>query len=85
MSSISRTANLLLRSSKASLLRPRALNPVQHVFGNNKLAARGLATTFERKSCIGTIGHVDHGKVAPKLPFMLPSLPRLSVHCSHIP
>ncbi|EAL90547.1 translation elongation factor Tu [Aspergillus fumigatus] len=65
MSSISRTANLLLRSSKASLLRPRALNPVQHVFGNNKLAARGLATTFERTKPhvnIGTIGHVDHGK-----------------------
>lgn len=57
MSSISRTANLLLRSSKASLLRPRALNPVQHVFGNNKLAARGLATTFER-----TKPHVNIGK-----------------------
>jgi elongation factor Tu len=87
MSSISRTANLLLRSSKASLLRPRAINPVQHVFGNNKLAARGLASAFERTKPhvnIGTIGHVDHGKVAPKLPSRFQPSRTGLVHCSHI-
>ncbi|KAK1144030.1 translation elongation factor Tu [Aspergillus melleus] len=65
MSSISRSANLLLRSSRASLLRPRAVNPVQHVFLGDKLAARGMASAFERSKPhvnIGTIGHVDHGK-----------------------
>ncbi|PYI16690.1 translation elongation factor Tu [Aspergillus aculeatinus CBS 121060] len=65
MSSLARTANLLLRSSRASLLRPRAVNPIQHVFAKDKLAARGLATAFERTKPhvnIGTIGHVDHGK-----------------------
>ncbi|PYH46339.1 translation elongation factor Tu [Aspergillus saccharolyticus JOP 1030-1] len=65
MSSLARTANLLLRSSRASLLRPRAVNPIQHVFAKDRLAARGLATAFERTKPhvnIGTIGHVDHGK-----------------------
>ncbi|KAE8163315.1 P-loop containing nucleoside triphosphate hydrolase protein [Aspergillus tamarii] len=65
MSSISRTANLLFRASRASLLRPRAVNPVQHVLGKDRLAARGMATAFERSKPhvnIGTIGHVDHGK-----------------------
>jgi elongation factor Tu len=58
MSSISRTANLLLRSSRASLLRPRAVNPIQHVFCKDKLAARGMATAFER-----TKPHVNIGMV----------------------
>ncbi|RJE25774.1 hypothetical protein PHISCL_01887 [Aspergillus sclerotialis] len=65
MSGIARTANLLFRSSRASLLRPAGVNPVHHVFANNRLAARGLATAFERTKPhvnIGTIGHVDHGK-----------------------
>ncbi|RAL07636.1 translation elongation factor Tu [Aspergillus homomorphus CBS 101889] len=65
MSSLARSANLLLRSSRASLLRPRAVNPIQHVFAKDRLAARGLATAFERTKPhvnIGTIGHVDHGK-----------------------
>ncbi|KAL1969312.1 hypothetical protein VTN77DRAFT_9504 [Rasamsonia byssochlamydoides] len=65
MSSISRSMNLFLRSSRASLLRPRAVNPVHHVFSSNpRLAARGYAV-FERTKPhvnIGTIGHVDHGK-----------------------
>ncbi|OJJ49841.1 hypothetical protein ASPZODRAFT_128378 [Penicilliopsis zonata CBS 506.65] len=65
MSSLSRSVNLLLRTSRSSLLRPRAVNPVHHVFSHEKLAARGLATAFERTKPhvnIGTIGHVDHGK-----------------------
>ncbi|KAJ5578161.1 Elongation factor Tu [Penicillium hispanicum] len=65
MSSISRSINLLARSSRSSLLRPRAVNPVHHVFASDKMAARGLATAFERTKPhvnIGTIGHVDHGK-----------------------
>ncbi|KAL2221049.1 translation elongation factor tu precursor, mitochondrial [Thermoascus aurantiacus ATCC 26904] len=64
MSSISRSINLLLRSSRSSLLRPRAVNPVQHVFANGRLAARAYAV-FERTKPhvnVGTIGHVDHGK-----------------------
>lgn len=66
MSSISRSLNLLARTSRSSLLRPRAVNPVHHVFASDKMAARGLATAFERTKPhvnIGTIGHVDHGKV----------------------
>ncbi|KAJ5291376.1 Elongation factor Tu [Penicillium angulare] len=65
MSGISRSLNTLARTSRASLLRPRAINPVHHVFANDKMAARGLATAFERTKPhvnIGTIGHVDHGK-----------------------
>jgi elongation factor Tu len=65
MSNITRTANLLLRTSRSSLLRPRAANPVHHVFTKDRLAARGMATAFERTKPhvnIGTIGHVDHGK-----------------------
>ncbi|KAJ9297331.1 hypothetical protein DTO271G3_4624 [Paecilomyces variotii] len=65
MSTISRSINLLLRSSRSSLLRPRAVNPIHHVFANERLAARGFATAFERTKPhvnIGTIGHVDHGK-----------------------
>ncbi|KAJ5127109.1 Elongation factor Tu [Penicillium atrosanguineum] len=65
MSSISRSLNILARSSRASLLRPRAVNPVHHVFASDRMAARGLATAFERNKPhvnIGTIGHVDHGK-----------------------
>ncbi|KAJ5226230.1 Elongation factor Tu [Penicillium chermesinum] len=65
MSSISRSLNILARSSRASALRPRAVNPVHHVFASNKTALRGLATAFERTKPhvnIGTIGHVDHGK-----------------------
>ncbi|KAJ5314206.1 uncharacterized protein N7443_001090 [Penicillium atrosanguineum] len=65
MSSISRSLNILARSSRASLLRPRAVNPVHHVFASDRMAARGLATAFKRNKPhvnIGTIGHVDHGK-----------------------
>lgn len=56
MSSISRAANLFFRTSRSSLLRPGAVNPVHHVFSNNKLAARGMATVFER-----TKPHVNIG------------------------
>ena len=57
MSSISRTANLLARTSRSSLLRPRSVNPVQHVFAKDHLTARGMATVFER-----TKPHVNIGK-----------------------
>lgn len=57
MSSLARSANLLFRSSRASLLRPRAVNPIQHVFLGDKLAARGMATAFER-----TKPHVNIGR-----------------------
>ncbi|PYH99307.1 translation elongation factor Tu [Aspergillus ellipticus CBS 707.79] len=65
MSGLARSANLLLRSSRSSLLLPRGVNPIQHVFAKDKLAVRGMATAFERTKPhvnIGTIGHVDHGK-----------------------
>ncbi|KAJ5937869.1 Elongation factor Tu [Penicillium verhagenii] len=65
MSGLSRSFNILARSSRASLLRPSAVNPIHHVFASDKMAARGLATAFERTKPhvnIGTIGHVDHGK-----------------------
>lgn len=65
MSSVPRSINILLRSSRASLLRPRAVNPIHHVWSNEQLAARAFATHFERTKPhvnIGTIGHVDHGK-----------------------
>ena len=78
MSSISRSLNILARSSRASLLRPRAINPVHHVFASDKMTARGLATAFERTKPhvnIGTIGHVDHGKVRCLPPY--PGHPRV--------
>jgi len=67
MSGLTRSFNLLARSSRASLLRPSAVNPIHHVFASDKMAARGLATAFERTKPhvnIGTIGHVDHGKTS---------------------
>ncbi|KAI1931167.1 translation elongation factor Tu [Ophidiomyces ophidiicola] len=65
MSNISRSLNVLLRTSRLSLQRPRAINPIHHAFTQDRLAARGLATVFERTKPhvnVGTIGHVDHGK-----------------------
>jgi elongation factor Tu len=55
MSSISRSLNLLARTSRSSLLRPTAVNPVHHVF-SNKVAGRGLATAFERNKPHVNIG-----------------------------
>ncbi|OKL55923.1 Elongation factor Tu, mitochondrial [Talaromyces atroroseus] len=65
MAGISRSVNLLLRSSRSSLLRPRAVNPVHHALSSERFAARTFATAFERTKPhvnVGTIGHVDHGK-----------------------
>ncbi|CRG83084.1 elongation factor EF-Tu [Talaromyces islandicus] len=65
MASLSRSVNLLLKSSRSSLLRPRAANPVHHVLSHERFAARSFATAFERTKPhvnVGTIGHVDHGK-----------------------
>uniref|UniRef100_A0A093XNZ1 Elongation factor Tu n=1 Tax=Talaromyces marneffei PM1 TaxID=1077442 RepID=A0A093XNZ1_TALMA len=65
MAGITRSVNLLLRSSRSSLLRPRAANPVHHVLSSERYAARSFATAFERTKPhvnVGTIGHVDHGK-----------------------
>lgn len=87
MSSISRSLNLLARTSRSSLLRPRAVNPVHHVFTSDKMAARGLATAFERTKPhvnIGTIGHVDHGKVS-LLAFFISELGTLTDHPSYRP
>lgn len=61
MSSISRSLNLFLRSSRSSLLRPRAVNPVHHVFSNERMAARSFATVFER-----TKPHVNVGMLYPR-------------------
>ena len=55
MSSISRSLNLVARTSRSSLLRPTAINPVHHVF-SNKVAGRGLATAFERNKPHVNIG-----------------------------
>ena len=84
MSGISRSLNILARTSRSSLLRPRAINPVHHVFAGDKMAARGLATAFERTKPhvnIGTIGHVDHGKVR-LMASILPIFARLTVFLS---
>ncbi|CEN62775.1 P-loop containing nucleoside triphosphate hydrolase protein [Aspergillus pseudodeflectus] len=65
MSGISRTANLLFRTTRTALLRPRAVNPVHYALSKDRQTARGMATVFERTKPhvnIGTIGHVDHGK-----------------------
>ena len=56
MAGITRSVNLLLRSSRSSLLRPRAANPVHHVLSNERYAARSFATAFER-----TKPHVNVG------------------------
>lgn len=55
MSSITRSLNLVARTSRTSLLRPTAVNPVHHVF-SNKVAGRGLATAFERNKPHVNIG-----------------------------
>ncbi|KAL4899509.1 hypothetical protein BDW74DRAFT_163281 [Aspergillus multicolor] len=65
MSGLSRTANLLFRTTKTSLLRPRGVNPVQYALSKDRQTVRAMATAFERSKPhvnIGTIGHVDHGK-----------------------
>ncbi|KAL6234477.1 hypothetical protein BDW75DRAFT_212318 [Aspergillus navahoensis] len=65
MSGLSRTANLLFRTTKSSLLRPRGVNPVQYALSKDRQTVRAMATAFERTKPhvnIGTIGHVDHGK-----------------------
>ncbi|KAI9369269.1 P-loop containing nucleoside triphosphate hydrolase protein [Aspergillus egyptiacus] len=65
MSGLARTANLLFRTTKTSLLRPRGVNPVYYALSKDRLTVRGMATAFERTKPhvnIGTIGHVDHGK-----------------------
>ncbi|KKK14168.1 hypothetical protein AOCH_003273 [Aspergillus ochraceoroseus] len=65
MSGITRTANLLFRTTRASLLRPRGVNPVHYALSKDRQTVRAMATAFERTKPhvnIGTIGHVDHGK-----------------------
>lgn len=69
MSGLARSANLLMRSSRASLLRPSVVNPVHHLFSKDLLAARGLATAFERTKPhvnigeISLLGFVSHARV----------------------
>ncbi|KAL4790854.1 P-loop containing nucleoside triphosphate hydrolase protein [Aspergillus venezuelensis] len=65
MSGLTRTANLLFRTTRTSLLRPRGANPVQYALSKDRQTVRAMATAFERNKPhvnIGTIGHVDHGK-----------------------
>jgi len=63
-------ATRLLRTSRA--LRTQHINPIQSALntrGQQQLV-RGYATVFERSKPhvnIGTIGHVDHGKVRRRL------------------
>lgn len=61
MSSVPRSINILLRSSRASLLRPRAVNPIHHVWSNEQLAARAFATHFERTKPHVNIGTTSIG------------------------
>ena len=70
-------ARTLFRTSRA--LRPHATNPLQSALPSRAqaqltataaVAFRGYATAFERNKPhvnIGTIGHVDHGKVRFRL------------------
>ncbi|KAL4875368.1 P-loop containing nucleoside triphosphate hydrolase protein [Aspergillus karnatakaensis] len=65
MSGLSRTANLLFRTTRTSLLRPRGVNPVHYALSKDRQSVRAMASAFERSKPhvnIGTIGHVDHGK-----------------------
>lgn len=67
-------ARTFLQTSRALSAR-NSINPVQHALGNKGQAqflgaARSYATAFERSKPhvnIGTIGHVDHGKVRPSI------------------
>lgn len=67
-------ARTFLQTSRALSAR-NSINPVQHALGNKGRAqflgaARSYATAFERSKPhvnIGTIGHVDHGKVRPSI------------------
>ncbi|KAL2865404.1 translation elongation factor Tu [Aspergillus lucknowensis] len=65
MSGVSRAANLLFRTTRTALLRPRAVNPVHYALAKDRQSVRAMASAFERTKPhvnIGTIGHVDHGK-----------------------
>ena len=55
--SLSRTFTAALRTSRSTLSRRNGVNPVQHVFGQDRSAIRGYATAFERNK-----PHVNVGK-----------------------
>lgn len=63
MSTVSRSINLLWRSSRASLLHSRAVNPIQRVWSNERLAARTFATHFERTKPHVNIGTASMGSI----------------------
>lgn len=57
MSTLSRSVSSLLRVSRVSLQKPRGVNPMHHVFSQDRMAFRGMATAFER-----TKPHVNIGE-----------------------
>ena len=59
MSNLPRSVSCLLRASRISLQKPRGVNPVQHVFSQDRIAIRGMATAFERTKPHVNIG--EHG------------------------
>jgi elongation factor Tu len=72
MPSFARNVTPFLRTARSALQQGNSVSPLQHALrrqngGASVLnAARTYATVFERTKPhvnIGTIGHVDHGKV----------------------
>ena len=69
MSAFTRSLSAFSRTSKLTFRSQGALNPVHRIFTQDTRTARAYATAFERTKPhvnIGTIGHVDHGKVRPE-------------------
>lgn len=58
MSTLQRSLNVLLRTSKLAAKRPSAVNPVQYVLSHNRMSVRGMAAAFERNK-----PHVNIGKL----------------------
>lgn len=56
MSNLQRSLNVMFKASRASLQRPRAVNPVQHVLSRG-MGARQMASAFQR-----TKPHVNIGR-----------------------
>lgn len=65
MSGLSRTANLLFRTTRTSLTRPRGVNPVQYALSKDRQTVRAMASAFERSK-----PHVNIGKLNTSLSAM---------------
>ncbi|CAF9904204.1 MAG: translation elongation factor Tu [Heterodermia speciosa] len=66
MAAFARSLRPFLRTTGLAIRRQRSSNPLQQALIKDPASIRGLATVFERTKPhvnIGTIGHVDHGKV----------------------